>query len=113
MKIALLDDKIYGLKAIQNALWKGREIEYFSSYKDILWLHYDILFLDYYLDIDRVVSKDIIDLLDADIIISYSSVQACNELMLTKWAHFSIQKIDVENNNEIKDLLHILLKNYE
>lgn len=110
MKIALLDDKIYGLKAIKNSLWEGIEVEYFSSYKDILWLHFNILFLDYYLDIDKVVSKDIIHLLDADIIISYSSVSACNELMLTKWAHFAIQKREVEKNNEINNLLKVLIK---
>jgi hypothetical protein len=110
MKIALLDDKIYWLKAIVNALWMKNDVEYFSSYKDILWLHFDILFLDYYLDIDGVVSKDIIELLNADIIISYSSVEACNELMLTKWAQFAIQKLDVEKNNEINDLLKVLIK---
>ncbi len=109
MKIALLDDKNYWLIAIQNAV-PEIDIEYFFSYKDILWKHFDILFLDYYLDIDTVVSKDIIELLDADIIISYSSVPACNELMLAKWAHFAIHKRNISHNMEIKDLLDILVQ---
>lgn len=99
-KIALIDDKSYWLAQIRNAIpkWVEYNLEYFDKYVDAVWKHFDIIFLDYYLDNDWVVWSDIIGELSADIIIGFSSVFSCSESIVNAWGDFPVQKILSENN---------------
>ncbi len=105
--IALVDDKDYGIIQIKNSIPDSCEYEfyYFSSYKEALNKHFDILFLDYYLDIDWVTGEDVFDQLSADIIIWFSSVSDCNQKLMNKWAQFGVEKLKSEINPELDQIM--------
>ena len=109
--IALIDDKEYWIIQIKNAIPENIQYEfyYFSSYQEALWKHFDIIFLDYYLDIDWITSDDIIDELSGDIIIWFSSVQECNEKLIKKWASFWVEKLKAEYNPELENIVSKIL----
>ncbi len=111
MKIALVDDKDYWIEQIKNSIPKSFDYDflYYSSYKDAVNKSFDILFLDYYLDKDWLTWKDVIWIMDANIIIWFSSVQSCNEKLIKEWADFWIQKINWKNNYELNELMKNIL----
>lgn len=74
MKIAYIDDKDFSLqikKSMPSSL--KYEFHYFSSYKEALGESFDIIFLDYYLDLDWVKSVEIVHNLCYKICIWFSS----------------------------------------
>lgn len=110
--IALVDDKDYGLTQVKNAIPDDVEVDlqYFDSYEKALNQHFDIIVLDYYLDKDGVRSQDIINELDADIIISFSSVDSANQTMLNHGADFAAVKVRSSTNKELTEIFEFLLK---
>ncbi len=107
MKIALIDDKDYWLDQIKNSIPKETDFKlyYFSTYKDAVNSFFDIIFLDYYLDKDWLTGKDIIHLLDANIIIWFSSVPDCNNELTRIWADFGITKLKSQTNTDLNQLM--------
>ena len=96
MRIALIDDKAYAIPQIIDALhpWLGQySFHYFPSYRLAVGEHFDVILLDYYLDIDRVVGRDIIGELDAKTIVGFSSDMHCSEEILRAGGHYAVEKI--------------------
>lgn len=113
-KIALVDDKDYWKNQIIASFPENINYEfyYFDSYEKALWKKFDVLFLDYYLDKDWLKGEDIIDKLEADIIIGFSSVSSCNERLEKLWASFSVQKTgSFVKDEKLKSILNSILKN--
>lgn len=112
IKIALIDDKSYWLTQIKNSIKDNIEYSllHFDSYKLAIWSHFDIILLDFFLDKDHLTGKDIINKLDWDIIIWFSSMEKCNDILINNWAHFWIKKIKSENNLKLKKLFSKIIK---
>ena len=100
-KIALIDDKSYWLTQVKNAIPEDIEadLEYFDSYQKALWKKFDIIVLDYYLDIDWVTWEDIISKLDTKVVIWFSSVDSCNKRLKNVWAKYIATKLAGEFRN--------------
>ncbi|UFX82911.1 hypothetical protein [Candidatus Absconditicoccus praedator] len=113
-KIALVDDKDYGILQIKNSMpdYFQYNFEYFDTYKKAVNKKFDILFLDYYLDKDGLTGKDVIHELKADIIIGFSSVPDCNQELLKKGADFAVTKIKQDTNADLNDLMNNILDQY-
>lgn len=109
--ISLLDDKDYWIRQIITSIPPNLkyDFKYFDTYEKIKWHKSDILFLDYFLDKDWLTWVDIIQNLDADIIIWFSSIkQRSDEIEMSGW-NFSIQKLMSPDNAELKQLMNNLL----
>lgn len=111
MKIALLDDKEFGLVQIKNAMPVGVEAEffYFDKFSDFDKddTVFDILFLDYFLDKDQITSDQIFCSIGnrANIIISFSSSSSANKKMLGLGVDFTVTKMWDDYNDELDNLL--------
>lgn len=109
MKIAYIDDKDFSLqikKSIPSDL--DYEFYYFSSYKQAIWQKFDVLILDYYLDLDLVKSVDIISKLDYKICIWFSSVlEKSREIAEKTGSKYFCEKEFWDNIND--DLFSIFL----
>ncbi len=111
MKIALLDDKEFGLVQIKNSLPVGVKAEffYFDKFSEFEKDHtiFDILFLDYFLDKDGITSDQIFCSIKnrAKMIISFSSSISANEKMLGLGVDFTVTKMWDDYNDELDNLL--------
>lgn len=108
IRIALIDDKEYGIEQIKNSIPDSINYEffYFSDYKNFDNNVYDIIFLDYYLDNDWILWKDILKKLKWHIIIWFSSLEYCNEILLKEWADFAVEKLNSNINIPLRDIFH-------
>jgi hypothetical protein len=111
LKIALIDDQEYWIAQIINSIpkWIKYDFVHFFSYKDALEQKFDIAFIDYFLDIDGVKWEDIIDLIDANIKIWFSSVEKCNKKFLEKNAAYSVNKLNSTSNPELEEIFMLIL----
>jgi len=84
LSIALIDDKNYGLKQIEGR-HSGEDftLEYFPSYREFAssGKHFDIVYLDYYLEKDGVTADQVLHLVkkQAKKVIAFSSVKRRSE----------------------------------
>lgn len=104
--IALVDDKSYGIKQVKNSIPSIVEYDffYFDSYKKAIWRKFDIILLDYYLDIDWVKWVDIIDQLNFEVLIGFSSVKKRSEEIQENWWNFSVVKLNSDKNIELENV---------
>ncbi len=97
LRIALIDDKSYGLDLIRS-LHTNEEcsIDYFSSFREFQSNggKYDIAYLDYYLDHDGITGDAILPevKMQAEKIIGFSSVPGCNRRMVELGADGAVDK---------------------
>lgn len=113
-RIALLDDKSFGLIQIKNALpGKTLEVVYFSTFVAFQQSteHFDILLLDYYLDKDDLSSDMVFDQIcpRAKTIIAFSSSVSANERLLRLGADFAVQKLWEDKNEHLENLMMEIL----
>ncbi|MBS8121954.1 hypothetical protein [Candidatus Vampirococcus lugosii] len=111
MLIGLIDDKDYGIEQIKKSVPNNikYKFKHFFSYKDAIKETFDILFLDYYLDKDGVKGKEVIQLMEANIIIGFSSVPECNNILLIKGADYGITKLKSDDNEDLNKLMKTIL----
>ena len=109
-KIALIDDKNYWIDQIKNSIpeWIKYDFFYFDSYKKALWKSFDIILLDYYLDIDWVNWEDIVDKLKAKKIIWFSSVLSCSKKIAKKWWDYFVEKLKFWRNLELEEIFMLI-----
>ncbi len=96
MRIALIDDKTYAIPQVIDALYPWLEqysFHYFPSYRLAVGGYFDVILLDYYLDIDGVVGRDIVGELDAETIIGFSSDMHRSEEIMRAGGHYAVEKI--------------------
>lgn len=117
MKIALLDDKDFGLLQVKNALPEAflGEVQYFETAKEFLKNAemYDVLLLDFYLDQDGITSAEIFDQIrpHAKIIIAFSSSRSANQKLKKLGAKFAVEKLWEDKNEALWNCLcEIFLK---
>ena|GEM_PF-6706896 len=97
LKIALIDDKNYGLDQIKE-LHAGEDfsLEYFSSYAEFLRNNdsFDVIYLDYYLEKDRITADLILQVVKkrAGKVIAFSSVARRNTELFGLGADAMVQK---------------------
>ena len=116
MKIALLDDMDYWIAQIKNSIPNGvsYEFHYFDSYHKVIWKHFDIVFLDYFLDIDNVTWDKIIDFISSDIIVWFSSDEKWCKAIENSWAQYSCRKILSSFNSDLENLFFLIFaENYD
>ncbi len=114
LSICLLDDKSYGISQIRNALdgvVSAYEFRHADRVQRAVSRHWDLLFLDYWLDLDGLTGADVIGDIDADIIIAFSSVPERNDELLQLGAHFAATKRSkTERNFELEHIIHVLFE---
>ena len=96
-RIALIDDKTYAIAQLFDALapWTGLySFHYFPSYRPAVGIHFDCVLLDYYLDIDGIVGRDVVRLLDAETIVGFSSDIRCGEEIVAAGGLVAIEKLE-------------------
>ena len=100
-KICYIDDLSYGIPQVINAIPKNIEYEffYYDRISEIPDTVFDIVLLDFYLDKDKKIALDIVDRFLESIVISFSSAESKNELMLENWADYRAQKLSKTNQN--------------
>ncbi len=97
LKIALIDDKDYGIKHIKQ-LHEYEEIEliYFESFEEFKKSDkcFDIIYLDYYLDKDGITGDTILQYVKTrcNKLIGFSSVKRCNEELKKAGATHTVNK---------------------
>ncbi len=110
LRIALLDDKQFGIHQIKAALPPtiAAEVIWFA---DLPTFHrsaevFDILLLDFYLDNDGISSDAIFDDVrpKAKTIIAFSSSASGNEKLLACGAEFAITKTWDDKNEKLENL---------
>ena len=107
MKIALLDDKAFGMEQVQRAIPRGASVEFshFSSARTFFESGeiFDILLLDFYLDHDQITSDTIFSDIRprARTIIAFSSSDRGNTLLKQCGADTAIEKQWGEQNEDI------------
>lgn len=100
-KICYIDDLSYWIPQVINAIPKNIEYEfyYYNRIDDIQYIKYDIVILDFYLDKDKKTALDIVDNFLESQIISFSSADSKNKLMLEQWADYGALKLEKININ--------------
>ena len=100
--ICLIDDRCYGIPQLINGIPNNVQYEffYFDRVQSIEKREYNLILLDYFLDKDNITWADIIDSLNADIIIAFSSEDEKNDLLLAKWAKYKVTKLQWVVRNE-------------
>ena len=91
LKIALLDDKSYGIKQIEEIhSTDDFDLTYFDTYKSFIDSKetFDIVYLDYFLDKDNLTGIDVLDEVKkrAKHVVGFSSVQRYSKLLQEKGA---------------------------
>lgn len=97
LKIALIDDKSYWIEKIKRIhKWTEFSLDYFETFKSFnsTEQYYDIIYLDYYLDIDRITWDTVLSKVKkrAKKVIWFSSVENCNKILEKSWADWSVLK---------------------
>lgn len=101
-KIFYIDDQSYALPQLIHAIPEHIDYEliYIQRISDIPELRdFDLVILDFYLDKDNKTVLDIVELFAGNIILSFSSSQTKNILMLENWAHYVCEKLKDTNQN--------------
>lgn len=114
-EIAFIDDKDYGIPQVLSSIpkWMKYNFHYFDSYKKALNKHYDIVLLDYYLDKDFCTWEDIVEKLDFWVLISFSSVDSCNEKITKKIKDsYWVRKLFDNKNKELEEVFGIIFFSY-
>ena len=98
IRIALIDDKSYGRQQIEDIYeWDDFVLDYYQTAKDFFWANkmYDVIYLDYYLDIDGVRWSDIFHEVKRlwKKVIWFSSVWRCNDELVALGADWGVLKI--------------------
>ena len=106
MNIALIDDKEFGRFQIERALGRPFPVVWFPSVRAFLHekKHFDIVFLDFYLENDGITGDRVISDIRpfADIIIGFSSCESGNKKMLDAGADIAFQKLWGEENEPLE-----------
>jgi hypothetical protein len=109
--ILLLDDKRYGMAQIKNALPSDGDfcLDYCERVSDFRQSDscYDIVFLDYYLDLDGVTGDTVVGDIKprAKLIIGFSSVDSGNCKILSAGADYAVLKQFGDKNEQLENLL--------
>ena len=100
-KIFYIDDQSFALAQLINAIPQKTDYEltYVQRINDIVMDDFDLVILDFYLDKDGKTALDIVNFFLWMQIISFSTSQSKNMLMLKKWAMYGVQKLKHTNEN--------------
>lgn len=114
-KICYIDDMAYGIPQVINAIPKNIEYKfyYYDRISEIPDIVFDIVILDFYLDKDKNTALNIVDRFLESIVISFSSADSKNQLMLENWADYEAQKLSkIHTNNALEKVFKkIFIKN--
>lgn len=82
-KIAYIDDQSFAIPQVIGAIPEGTNYDfvYYNRVSDIREYDFDLVILDYYLDLDGLKGSDILSRLDGSIVISFSTAASKNALM--------------------------------
>lgn len=100
-KIFYIDDQSFALPQLIHAIPIHIEYEliYIQRVQDIVMDFYDIVLLDFYLDKNGLTAQDIISKFLWMTIISFSTSQQKNNMMLKNGAIYGIQKLKNTHTN--------------
>jgi len=114
LKICLIDDNTYWIPQVIYSIPQNIEYKfyYYDKIKDIEFLDFDVVILDYYLDKDNKTALDIINKFIWTIIIWFSSVDSKNDLIIQNGWIYKAQKlnktnINLELNNLMKNIFNL------
>ena len=114
-KICYIDDMAYWIPQVINAIPKDLKYEfyYYDRISEIPDIVFDIVILDFYLDKDKKTALDIVDRFLESIVISFSSANSKNQLMLENWADFQVLKLSkIHINTNLEEVFkEIFIKN--
>lgn len=113
-KICYIDDMSYGIPQVINAIPKSIEYDfyYYDRISEIQDIKFDIVLLDFYLDKDEKTALDIVDKFLEPVVISFSSANSKNQLMLWQWADYATQKFGKTHRNPwLEKILKSICKN--
>ena len=81
--IAYIDDQSFAIPQVINSIPQNvdYDFKYFNRVSDITEYDFDLVILDYYLDLDGLKSSDILSRFDGSIVISFSTAASKNALM--------------------------------
>ncbi len=108
-KICYIDDLSYGIPQVINAIPNHIEYEfyYYDRISEIEDKKFDVVILDFYLDKDKKTALDVVDRFLWTMIISFSSSDSKNELMLKSGAIYGIKKLGkINQNKKLTEVLH-------
>lgn len=109
-KIALIDDKSYWIDQIKWSIPENINYEfiYFDSYKKALNTEFDIILLDYFLDLDHITWDKIISKLKYKKLIGFSSsLNWSKKIFDAGWDYFC-QKTRYWRNHDLENIFWMI-----
>lgn len=109
-KIALIDDKSYGIEQIKNSIPPNINYDfyYFESYALALNQEFDIILLDFFLDKDNITWDKIISKLKFKKLIWFSSSLNWSKRIFENWWNYFTKKLRNNKNDDLENIFGLI-----